>query len=54
MIMRKSLNLIAESLRTAQHPFRHVLDHPQKEQKHRYERRKVREYMRLVDWSGDV
>ncbi|HLP77556.1 MAG TPA: hypothetical protein VK327_11635 [Candidatus Paceibacterota bacterium] len=52
--MRKSLDLIAESIRTAQHPFRHVMDRPQKEQKHRYERRKVKEYIRLVDWAGDI
>jgi hypothetical protein len=48
--MRKSLDLIAESIRTSQHPFRQVLDRPHKEQKHRYERRKVKEYIRLVDW----
>ena len=50
--MRKSLDLIAEDIRTSQHPFRQVIDRPQKEQKHRYERRKVREYIRLVDWLG--
>lgn len=52
--MRKSLNLIAESIRTSQHPFRPVMDRAHKEQKHRYERRKIKEYIRLVDWVGEA
>jgi hypothetical protein len=34
--------------------FRHVCDQPHKEQKHRYERRKVKEYIRLADWMGET
>ncbi|HYG24245.1 MAG TPA: hypothetical protein VEH04_15815 [Verrucomicrobiae bacterium] len=52
--MRKSLDVIAETIRTAQHPFPHVVDRPHKEQKHRYERRKVKEYIRLVDWGVEA
>jgi hypothetical protein len=52
--MRKSLDLIAESIRTSQHPFRPVMDRPFKEQKHRYERRKIREYIRIVDWADGM
>lgn len=51
--MRKSLNLIAETIRTA-HPFRHVADRPHKEQKNRYERRKVKECIRLADWGSEM
>jgi hypothetical protein len=50
--MRKSADLIVETIRNAQHPFRQAEDRPHKEQKHRYERRKVKEYLRLVDWMG--
>ena len=52
--MRKSMDLIAENIRTAKHPFRHVVDQPHKEQKHRYERRKIKEYMRLIDWMVEA
>ena len=52
--MRKSVDLIAENIRTAKHPFRHVIDQPHKEQKHRYERRKVKEYIRLIDWMVEA
>ncbi len=52
--MRKSPSLIAETIRTAQHPFPHAADRPLKEQKHRYERRKVKEYIRLVDWGDEA
>jgi hypothetical protein len=48
--MRKTTSLFAESVMMAKHPFRHVADHTDKPQKHRYERRKVKECIRLVDW----
>lgn len=52
--MRKSANILADAIRSAKHPFRHVEDQPHKEQKHRYERRKVKEYLRLVDRLVEV
>jgi hypothetical protein len=48
--MTKSLEVISEAVRTPKHPFRKVDDQPKKEQKHRYERRKIREYLHLGDW----
>ena len=34
--------------------FRQMLDRPLKEHQHRYERRKVREYLRLADWLAEA
>ena len=50
--MKKTVDLMAETIRAAHHPFRQAADRPHKEQKHRYERRKVKEYIRLMDWMG--
>jgi hypothetical protein len=52
--MRKSTDLYAESIRNAKHVFRRAFDQPHKEQKHRYERRKIKEYIRLVDWLAEA
>ena len=49
--MAKTLDLITEIIRNPKHPFRKVDDRPVKAQKHRYERRKVKEYIRLGDWA---
>ncbi len=49
--MTKTLDLIAETIRDPKHPFRQVDNRPQKPQKHRYERRKVKEIIRLGDWT---
>lgn len=49
--MTKSLDLIAETINDPKHPFRQVDSRPQKSQKHRYERRKVKEIIRLGDWG---
>ncbi len=50
--MKKNLDAIQDTLRVANHPFPQTDSRPRKAQKHRYERRKVREYMRLGDWLG--
>ena len=52
--MTKSNDLVAETLRDPKHPFRAVADRPKKSQKHRYERRKIREILKLTDWSDDA
>jgi hypothetical protein len=52
--MTKTLNLIQESVRNNKHPFRQVDNRPAKPQKSRYERRKVREFLRLGDWTGEA
>ena len=48
--MTKSLEVISEAIRNPKHPFRKVDNQPKKSQKHRYERRKIREYLHLGDW----
>ena len=48
--MTKSLEVITEAIRNPKHPFRKVDNQPKKPLKHRYERRKIKEYMHLGDW----
>jgi len=48
--MTKSLEVISEAVRNPKHPFRKVDNQPKKPQKHRYERRKIKEYLHLGDW----
>jgi len=52
--MTKSLNVIQDTVRNTKHPFRQADNRPAKAQKNRYERRKIREFLRLGDWSGEV
>jgi hypothetical protein len=49
--MTKSLDVITETIRNPKHPFRKVDNQPKKPLKHRYERRKIREYLHLGDWA---
>lgn len=49
--MKKNLDAIHDTIRATNHPFRQTDSRPRKAQKHRYERRKVREFMRLGDWA---
>ena len=51
VIMAKTLDAITEIIRNPKHPFRKADDRPVKAQKHRYERRKIKEYLRLGDWG---
>jgi hypothetical protein len=48
--MTKTLDVISETIRNSKHPFRKAEDRPKKAQKHRYERRKIKEYLHLGDW----
>ena len=48
--MSKTLEVIIEAVCDPKHPFRKVENRPKKSQKHRYERRKIREYLHLADW----
>ncbi len=52
--MIKTLDVIADAIRNTKHPFRQVDDRPDKPKKHRYERRKVKEYIRLGDWASEA
>jgi hypothetical protein len=45
--MTKSLEVISEAIRNPKHPFRKVDNQPKKPRKHRYERRKIKEYLHL-------
>lgn len=45
--MTKSLEVISETIRNPKHPFRKVDNQPKKTLKHRYERRKIKEYLHL-------
>lgn len=51
--MTKTLDLIAETIRNTRCFFRQMDSRPHKPQKHRYERRKVKEYIRLGDWVAE-
>lgn len=52
--MSKSFELIREAVADSKHTFRKVDNHPGKPQKHRYERRKIREYLHVADWISAV
>ena len=52
--MTKTLDVITEAIRNTKHPFRQVDNRPDKPKKHRYERRKVKEYIRLGDWVAET
>ena len=45
--MTKSIEVIIEAVRNPKHPFRKVDNQPKKHLKHRYERRKIKEYLHL-------
>jgi len=51
--MTKPVELITEAIQTTRHPFRQVDNQPDKPHKNRYERRKIKEYIRACDWVGD-
>jgi hypothetical protein len=52
--MTKSIDAMSEAIRNPKYPFRQVDAQPDKAHKHRYERRKVKEIMRLGDWTADL
>lgn len=51
--MSKTLDAISDIIRNPKHTFRKADDRPVKAQKHRYERRKVKGYMKHSDWEQD-
>jgi hypothetical protein len=51
--MTKTFDAITEAIRNPKHPFRKTDHHPTKSSKHRYERRKVREYLHLGEWLDE-
>ena len=48
--MSKPVEPITEVVRDPKHPFRKTENQPKKAQRHRYERRKIKEYLHLADW----
>lgn len=48
--MTKTLDVITEALKNTKHPFTRTENRPKKAQKHRYERRKIKEYLHLGEW----
>lgn len=53
--MTKSLDVINDVIRThAKNPFRQMGDRPDKATKHRYERRKVKQYIQSSDWTNEL
>ena len=51
--MTKTLDVISEAIRNPKHPFRKIDNQPKKALKHRYERRKIKEYLHLGDWLAE-
>ena len=51
--MIKTLDLISETVRNPKNTFRKLADRPRKAEKHRYERRKVKEFLKLGDWAEE-
>jgi len=54
VIMTKSIDSITEIVRNPKPSFRKADDRPAKAQRHRYERRKIKEYMKLSDWGQEA
>lgn len=51
--MTKTIENITEAVRDPKHSFRKVDHQPKKPQKHRYERRKIKEFLTLADWRTE-
>ena len=49
--MIKSIDAITEIVRNPKNSLRKADDRPAKAQKHRYKRRKIKEYLRVSDWG---
>jgi hypothetical protein len=51
IVMMKTLQFMNEAIKDPKHPFRKTDSQPRKSQKSRYERRKIKEFLHLGDWS---
>lgn len=51
--MSKTIDAIKEAISNPKYPFRKTDSHPKKAVKHRYERRKIKEYLHLGDWQAE-
>ncbi|MCF7669388.1 MAG: hypothetical protein K9N48_06400 [Verrucomicrobia bacterium] len=52
--MTKSTDTIKEVVNNSKHPFPQLASRSNKHQKNRYERRKIREFIKSADWSADA
>ncbi len=53
--MMKTLETVSEAIHDPKYPFRKIEHQPKKSLKHRYERRKIKEYLHLEDWlTGEM
>lgn len=53
MSMTKTCETMTDTLRDPKAQFRKADHLPRKTQRHRYERRKTKEFLHLVDWRED-
>ena len=51
--MIRTSDVISEAVRNPKYPFRKADNQPKKALKHRYERRKIKEYLHLGDWLSE-
>lgn len=51
--MMKTIEVITEIIRNPKPAFRKADDRPVKAQKHRYERRKIKGFLKLGDWAEE-
>ncbi len=51
--MSKPTEAITEIIRDPKHSFRKAEDRPVKAQRHRYERRKIKGYLKQNEWGDD-
>ena len=51
--MTKTLDVISDAIRSSKNPFTKTDNRPKKAQKHRYERRKIKEYLHLGEWAAE-
>jgi hypothetical protein len=49
--MTKSMEVITEAVKNPKYTFPKVDQQPKKPNKHRYERRKIKEYLHIGEWS---
>jgi hypothetical protein len=52
-MMKSTIQFMNEAIKNPKHPFRKTDSQPRKAQKNRYERRKVKEFLHLGDWSQE-
>jgi hypothetical protein len=52
--MTRTLDAVNDTLRSNKHPFRALANQPAKAKKNRYERRKIKEFIRVNDWTDSL